>query len=88
MNLDMNQEYVLQNRWSIKGNRLVYYGMRVKPYFLKNHIRISSKARSILEQMPKPLDETEMKTISRLIKQQIVVNLKDLKQTPKTLSEA
>ena len=87
MNLDMNQECVLQNRWSIKGNRLVYYGMRVKPYFLKNHIRISSKARSILEQMPKPLDETEMKTISRLIKQQIVVNLKDLKQTPKTLSE-
>ncbi len=80
--------YVLQNRWKLNDNHLEYYGMRVKPNFLKNKIRINSSQKSILSTLPKQLIESEIKIIKKLIADKIVVEEKDLRKTPDSLEDA
>ena len=78
----------LQSRWVIETNHLYYYGMRSKPYFLKNKVRISSKIINLLNKLPKKLDAKEHKILSKLIQKRIVVEQNDFRKTPETLEEA
>jgi len=38
--IDDTSKLCLQNRWRLEGNRLRYYGIRNKPFLLKNVIRL------------------------------------------------
>lgn len=42
---------VLHKRWKIQGRNLVYYGIRRKPYTLKNRIKLSKKDRDIIQSL-------------------------------------
>ncbi|MBN2539972.1 MAG: hypothetical protein JXB08_00445 [Bacilli bacterium] len=80
--------YALQNRWIIDGSHLVYYGMRVDPNLLNNKIRITSKQKQLIFHLPSKLDEGKMRSLSRLLKQKIIVSKDKVRKTPKSLDEA
>ncbi|MCM1194814.1 MAG: hypothetical protein NC332_02650 [Firmicutes bacterium] len=79
--------YYLQNRWKIEGKTLCYYGLRNKQDMFKNIVKLSSKQLTIIKQLPKELNENELKNVSELLGKQIVEE-NQLKTTPKSLNEA
>lgn len=77
--------YCLQNRWKIEGKNLIYYGLRNKLF--KNKVKISEKQRKIIEKLPCDLSSEDIKTLGKLVGEQ-VVDERDLRKTPKNLDEA
>lgn len=77
--------YCLQNRWKIEGKNLVYYGLRNKLF--KNKVKIIEKQRKIIEKLPCDLSSEDIKTLGKLVGEQ-VVDERDLRKTPKNLDEA
>jgi len=84
----MNEKYVLQNRWQLKNQLLEYYGMRVKPNFLKNKIRISKSTKKIILSLPKVLNASEVKKLNRLIVENIIVPESAIERTPISIDKA
>lgn len=82
---------VLQNRWKICKNHIVYYGIRKAPYTFKNSIRLSKSSLKILKQLDgaKTLSRKEINfEIKRLIKQGIVVPKEKYAKGADSLEEA
>ena len=80
--------FKLQSRWVIEKNYLVYYGMRVKPYFLKNKVHVSDRVICILNKLPKDLSNLERRVLFKLVKSNIVVSEEKYRTVPKSLNEA
>lgn len=83
--------FVLQNRWKICKNHIVYYGIRKAPYTFKNSIKLSKSTLNLLRQSDgkRPLKRSELNfQIRSLIKQGILVPLKDLKRDAQDLDGA
>lgn len=79
--------YVLQSRWKLEKNYLIYYGMRSAPNLFKNKIRISKKQKSIISRLPSTLSDGELKTLKPLLNLQIVEENKK-KLIPSRLADA
>lgn len=79
--------YYLQNRWKLKNNSLLYFGLRNTPNMLKNTVKLSKKQKAIIETLPRTLNEHEIKLLENLVGDQ-VVKAESLRKTPKCLSEA
>ncbi len=79
--------FYLQNRWKLEDGRLQYYGLRRKPYMLKNAVKINSAQQRIIEKLPCELTNDELKKLKNLIGVQIVTQ-EELKATPASLNEA
>ena len=71
----------LQNRWKVVKNKLIYYGMRKKPYLLKNTVKLTKKEKDIICKLPKELNNQERKIVKRLINQEIIVEENKLRKT-------
>jgi hypothetical protein len=80
--------YALQSRWKIDANKLLYYGMRNKPYLLKNKIKLNHKQLSIVQKLPNQLTKQELQIVKSLIDQNIIVEKEKLKVIPKGYEEA
>ena len=78
----------LQNRWKLENKYLVYYGIRKKPYLLKNKIKVSKKQLTIINKLPKKLNDKELLLVKGLINQGIIVEESKLKKTPRSYEEA
>ena len=78
----------LQNRWKVVKNKLIYYGMRKKPYLLKNTVKLTKKEKDIICKLPKELNNQERKIVKRLINQEIIVEENKLRKTPTCIEEA
>ena len=80
-------EVYLQKRWRLEGRTLVYYGIRRKPYLLKNKVKLTKKEfqaiSSLLKQEP-----YKSHVLNRLIKQNIVVFKEQLNKIPVSLKQA
>ena len=79
--------YTLQNRWKWEKTHLQYYGLRNREHMFQNKIRLSAKQASIIEKLPCPLTEDELKTLKPLLGVQ-VVPLSEQRKTPTSLEEA
>lgn len=79
--------YVLQSRWKLDGNVLRYYGLRNRPNLFINTVKINQKQKKIIQELPRELNETELKILGRLIDNQVVVADKK-RYIPKSLDEA
>ena len=79
--------YHLQNRWKLEKNVLRYYGLRNVPNTFKNTVKFSRAQKNIVEKLPCDLNETELKTVDKLLGVQIVESDK-LLTTPKSIKEA
>lgn len=86
---------VLQTRWAVKENYLIYYGLRKKPdTFKKSKIKLSLKTIAFLNELDgtRKIDEyTNQKItrgVKRLIKQNIIVDVSKKKAIPHSLDEA
>lgn len=79
--------YVLQNRWKLEHNSLVYYGLRNKEKMFKNKIRLSKSKSALINSLPKVLNDKELEKLKDLIGKQIVLE-NDYKTSPKSLKEA
>ena len=81
-------KYILQNRWQLEGNKLIYYGIRKKPFLLKNEIRLNQNQRLVIEKVINGEVIEDIKVAQKLIDQGIIVEEKYLRITPKSLKEA
>lgn len=88
---------VLQNRWKIDNNYLIYYGLRKKPNTFKNKIKISMKTKEALFNLDSFSEIKSLKEIksinarlqiNKLIKEKIIVDIKDLNVYPDSLDQA
>lgn len=82
---------VLQNRWKICKNHIVYYGIRKAPYTFKNSVRLLKSTLDILRAMDgkKTLRETGINfQIKKLIRQKIVVLKEDYKKDAEDFASA
>lgn len=79
--------YMLQNRWKLRGNQLVYYGLRSGKHLFHNRVRISSRQRRILESLPRELLPQELHQIKSLL-HTCVVEESEFRPTPQSLDEA
>jgi hypothetical protein len=80
-------EYLIQNRWKLEKNYLVYYGLRNKKDLFNNAIKLNNKQKGIIEKLPKHLNDDELRILKSLVGNQIILK-EELKVTPKSLSEA
>lgn len=78
----------LQNRWKLEGRKLVYYGMRKKPYLLKNEYKLTKLQTLIINQINNREYIDDLKPIRGLINKEIVVTKSDLRTTPGSLNDA
>ena len=83
---------VLQSRWRLEGNRLVYYGLRNAPNTLRRKVTVTpSEARAIAAlDGSVPLKELPDggKALRRLVKLGIVVDRSARRRAPASLEEA
>lgn len=79
--------YYIQSRWKLNNNYLIYYGLRNKKDLFNNKIKLNNKEINIIKSLPKKLTANELKTLSKLINNQIVKK-EDLKYIPKSIDEA
>ena len=79
--------YYLQNRWKLEQNVLRYYGLRNKSNMFHNTVKLNKKQIAIVKKLPCELDEKELKTVAKLLGEQIVEK-SELFVTPKSLDEA
>lgn len=82
---------VLHNRWKIQGRYLVYFGIRKKPYTLKNRIKLNKINRDTILSMDgfHPLEYyKKTRTISRLISQGIIIDAASQKSPPDSFDKA
>lgn len=82
---------VLQTRWKVEAQYLVYYGLPNKPFTFKRKIKINSNTRRVLLTLDGkktlcPQDITPK--IKWLIKHKILVDIGDLITLPQNLDEA
>ena len=77
----------LQSRWRLEGNILRYYGLRNKPYMLKNTVRLTKKQCQIVEKLPCELSNAEQQLVKTLLGVQIVTE-EQKKIIPQSLKEA
>ncbi len=78
----------LQNRWKIDNNFIIYYGLRNKIHLFKNKYKLNKKELAIISSLPKELNDNEKQIIKKLIDDEVVVDIKDVRTTPKSLDEA
>lgn len=79
--------YDLQNRWKLEGGVLRYYGLRNRPFTLKNEVRLTKKQRRIIAELPRELTPAELKILGNLTGAQVVESGQK-KKTPSSLGEA
>lgn len=79
--------YVLQSRWALEKNHLIYFGLRNAPNLFKNKIRINKKQKSIISRLPSALTDSELKILKPLLNIQIVEEHQK-KIIPSRLSDA
>ena len=82
---------VLHNRWKIQGRNLVYYGIRRKPYTLKNRIKLSKKDRDIIQSLDGKHSLEHYKTtrtILKLISQGIIIDAASQTALPESFDDA
>ncbi len=87
----MSVNPILQSRWKLEGNSLVYYGLRNMPYTLKRRIRISRRTAGIISSMDgtRQLESYPRSSgIKRLIAQGMITDMSDLRQLPDSLENA
>lgn len=79
---------ILQNRWKIENDYLVYYEMRNAPHTTINHIKISKK--DIKWIMNEELQKKSLpnKFLKKLIEEHILIEENEYKSIPNSLSEA
>ena len=80
--------FALQNRWKIKNNIIVYYGLRNREHLFKDVFHLNKKQLSIINSLPKDLSPKEKRTIKKLIKEKIVVEQSELRKTPTSILDA
>jgi hypothetical protein len=83
-----NMMLYLQNRWKLSDNKLIYYGMRKKPYLLHNEIKLSPKVQKIVTGIINGEDIGDTKPIKDLIVRGVIVSKEELRKTPGSLEEA
>lgn len=79
---------VLQNRWKLDNNYLIYYGLRNKKDLFKNKFKLNNKELNIIKALPKELNDNEKKILKKLILEGAIIDEKDYKKTPTSLDEA
>ena len=79
---------VLQNRWKLDNNYLIYYGLRNKKDLFKNKYKLNNKELNIIKALPKELNDNEKKILKKLILEGAIIDEKDYKKTPTSLDEA
>lgn len=85
---------VLQARWVVKGNSLIYYGLREKPNTFKNKIKINHKTINFINQLDGKYEINEYaeikitRSVKSLIKQKIIVDVSEKKTSPESLDKA
>ncbi len=79
--------YYLQNRWRLKGKRLIYYGLRNKENLFKNSISLTKKQVKIISSLPKNLSADEKMVLKKLIGT-TVVEENQLRNVPGSVHEA
>ncbi len=79
--------YDIQNRWSLEGGVLQYYGLRNSPNMFQNRVKLTKKQLAIIQKLPCEITPDEIRVLGELIGVQIV-KAKDKKVTPSALSEA
>lgn len=80
--------YYLQKRWKLEDKHLIYYGLRRKPFLLKNRLKLSKKEIEVIKKLPYKLDQKDLSKVEVLIKQGIIVNEEKLKKIPTSYEEA
>lgn len=79
---------VLQNRWKLDNNYLIYYGLRNKKDLFKNKFKLNDKELNIIKALPKELNDNEKKILKKLILEGAIIDEKEYKKTPTSLDEA
>lgn len=79
---------VLQNRWKLDNNYLIYYGLRNKKDLFKNRFKLNNKELNIIKALPKELNDNEKKILKKFILEGAIIDEKDYKKTPTSLDEA
>jgi len=78
----------LQNRWKLENNKLIYYGMRKKPYLLKNVLKLGKNQRKEIEKIVNDEKDINYNILSKLIDQKILVPKDEIKTTPTSIEDA
>ena len=81
-------EYNLQSRWKLEHRKLLYFGMRKAPYFLKHTLKINAVVEQLLQALPKHLTAQEKNVLKPYLDQGIVVLTNEVKTLPKSLEKA
>lgn len=79
---------VLQNRWKLDNNFLIYYGLRNKKDLFKNKFKLNKKEISLIKMLPKELTNNEKNILKKLISLGAIIDENDYKKTPTSLDEA
>lgn len=79
---------VLQNRFQLEDNKIIYYGLRNKKHLFHNVFKLNKKQLEIVKSLPKELTDKEKRIVSFLIKEKVIVDSNELKKTPASLKEA
>ncbi len=85
---------VLQERWRVKDNFLIYFGLRRQPDTFKNRIKISSRTAAFIDALDgvRCIEEYNehriTKEIMRLIEQKIIVDINERIIIPDSFSQA
>ena len=79
--------YVLQSRWKLEENALVYYGLRNRENLFKNKVRVNKKQVDIINLLPKELTKEEKIILSNLLDEQVVLE-NNKKHVPESFEEA
>lgn len=79
--------YYLQNRWKLKDNKLIYYGIRSGDKLNKNVLRLSKKQVKIICSLPCELNAKQIKALRNVIENG-AVGEDTPKVTPSSLAQA
>lgn len=82
---------VLQTRWKLEENKLVYYGLRKKPDTFRRTVRVSPRTAGYIKQMDGQRELSDIgknSGIKKLIRKSIIVDISEKKQMPDSLDAA
>lgn len=82
------EKYCLQARWRLEEEKLLYFGMRKEPNFLKNTLKLNKQSNQLIKDLPKTLSNHEKSILKEYIDQGIIVKESALKAIPKSLEDA
>lgn len=80
-------KYVLQSRWKLKGNQLIFFGMHNKNNLFKNKLSLHPFQIDIVASLPKVLTVREKRSLASLLNN-AVVKEKDYRKVAASLDEA